>query len=276
MMRHRFVGVGELILTPRTINMKIDHIQTSAIFLATAALFLPTMMTRASEMDDRIEMAATQSYVYKTYLNNDAIIVKSESGSVTLTGTVKEQFHKSLAADSVEALPGVKSVDNQLTLKEETPIDSADRWLRLKVETALLFHTDVNAMTTKVSAENGTITLRGEATDAEEKSLAAEYARDVEGVALVKNEMTLPAAPNPPHRTLSEKIDDASITTLVKASQLAHLSTSTITTKIETRDGVVTITGVAKSAQEKKQITRLASKTIGVEKVMNEMTVKDN
>jgi hyperosmotically inducible periplasmic protein len=276
MVIHRFVAVGELILTQETINMKIDSIQTSAIFLATAALFLPTLMTRASEMDDRIEMAATQSYVYKTYLNNDAIIIKSESGSVTLTGTVKEQFHKSLAADSVEALPGVKNVDNQLTLKEETPIDSADRWLRLKVETALLFHTDVNSMTTKVTAENGAITLRGEAIDAEERSLAAEYARDVEGVVSVKNEMTLPAAPNPPRRTLSDKIDDASITTLVKASQLAHLSTSTITTKIETRDGVVTITGVAKSAQEKKQITRLASKTIGVQKVMNEMTVKDN
>ncbi len=255
--------------------MKLQTIRPFGL-LTLGALFLPCMSLRASETDDRIESAAANSYVYKTYLKNDSVKVESEGGMVTLTGTVKERFHKSLAADTVEGLPGVKSVDNQLTLKEDTSTENADRWLRLKVETALLFHSDVHAMTTKVSAENGTIVLRGEATDMVEKDLATEYASDVEGVKFVKNEMTVSKTPTEPRRTMAKKLDDASITALVKASQLAHLSTSTITTKIETKDGIVTISGVAKSAIEKKRISKLASGVHGVNKVINEMTIKED
>ena len=256
--------------------MKLETIRPSVLFVAAGALFLPCLSLRASEMDDRIESAASNSYVYKTYLKEDAVKVNSEGGLVTLTGTVKERFHKSLAADTVEVLPGVKSVDNQLTLKEETSVDNADRWLSFKVETALLFHSDVNVMTSKVSAENGTVYLRGEAADTEEKDRATDYAGDVEGVKVVKNEMTVSKTPAEPRRTMKEKLDDASVTALVKASQIAHLSTSTITTKVETREGVVTISGVAKSAEQKKHVTRLASGIHGVNKVVNEMTIKEN
>jgi hyperosmotically inducible periplasmic protein len=256
--------------------MKLTTIRPSVLSFAVSAFLLPCLSLRASEMDERIESAASNSYVYKTYLKDDAVKVESKSGVVTLTGTVKERFHKSLAADTVEVLPGVKSVDNQLSLKEETSIDNADRWLILKVETALLFHSGVNVMKTKVSAEDGTVYLRGEAASNEVKELATDYARDVEGVKVVKNEMTVSKTPVEPHRTMKEKVDDASITALVKASQLAHLSTSTITTKVETREGVVTITGVAKSTVEKKHVTKLTSDIYGVNKVINQMKIKEN
>ena len=253
--------------------MKIKSLCPSVLFAATSSLLLTGVSMRASETDDRIESAAANSYVYKTYLKDDSIQTTSKSGVVTLTGTVKEGYHKSLAADTVGGLPGVKSVDNQIVLKGETTIDNADRWLRLKVETALLFHRNVHASTTTVMAVDGTVTLSGEASDRVEKDLAAAYARDVAGVKLVKNEMTISKTPVEPHRTLSEKIDDASITALVKAALLVHLSTSAINTKVETRDGVVTVSGVAGSAAEKKQVTNLAGDIHGVDKVENEMTI---
>ena len=152
------------------------------LFAATSSLLLTGTSMRASETDDRIESAAANSYVYKTYLKDDSIKTISKSGVVTLTGTVKEGYHKSLAADTVGGLPGVKSVDNQIVLKGETTIDNADRWLRLKVETALLFHRNVHASTTTVTAVDGTVTLSGEASDRLEKDLAAAYAKDVAGV----------------------------------------------------------------------------------------------
>jgi len=255
--------------------MKIYHIRQSVLFVAAGSLILPCMSVRASEMDDRIESAAANSYVYKTYLKDDAVVTKSDSGVVTLSGTVKERFHKSLAADTVEGLPGVKSVSNMIVFTEETPIDNSDRWLRLKVETALLFHPNVSPLTIKVSAENGTVYLRGVASDMEEKELATEYAGDVDGVKVLMNEMTLSKSPAEPRRTLGEKIDDASVTALVKASQLAHLSTSTIRTNVTTREGIVTITGVANSASDRKHITKMASDISGVVKVENIMSIKD-
>jgi hyperosmotically inducible periplasmic protein len=256
--------------------MKIKLIRSSTIYIVTSIFLLNGLSLHASEIDNGIESAAADSYVYKTYLKDDVIKTKSDNGVVTLTGHVSAKFHKLLAQDTVAVLPNVKSVNNQLVVKEETTIDNADRWLRLKVETALLFHKNVNVMTTRASAENGTIYLRGQAIDMVQKDLTTEYTEDVKGVKIVKNEMTISNTLTEPRRTLSEKVDDASITALVKASQLAHFSTSTITTKVATRDGIVTISGVAKNDKRKKYITKLASDIHGVSKVINEMTIKKN
>jgi osmotically-inducible protein OsmY len=92
-----------------------------ALLAATSALLVTSASLRASETDDRIESAAKNSYVFKTYLKDDSIKTVSKSGAVTLTGTVAEASHKSLAENTVESLPGVKSVDNRLKVKGESP-----------------------------------------------------------------------------------------------------------------------------------------------------------
>ena len=74
-----------------------------------------------------------------------------------------------------------------------------------------------------------------------QKELTTEYAKDVEGVKEVKNEMTIAKTPAKPDETIGEKIDDASITAQVKSSLLSHRSTSALKTKVETTDGVVTL-----------------------------------
>jgi osmotically-inducible protein OsmY len=93
--------------------------------------------------------------------------------------------------------------------------------------------------------------LRGEAASAAQKELTTEYAKDVEGVKNVKNEMTVStAAMKPGEKTMGEKmdamtesIDDASITGLVKTTLLYHRSTSVLNTTVETKGGVVTLGG---------------------------------
>ena len=231
--------------------------------------------------DDRIESSAKQSYVFKTYLKGDDIKIQSKDGVVTLTGTVSEESHKSLARETVASLPGVKSVDNKLEVKGEVPAAYTDAWLITKVKSTLLFHRNVNATGTEVFAKDGTVTLRGEATSAAQKDLTTEYAKDVEGVKNVKNEMTvLTAAMKPGEKTIGEKmdamsesIDDASITALVKTTLLYHRSTSALNTTVETKEGVVTLGGKAKNAAEKDLATKLVSDVHGVKKVVNNMTV---
>jgi hyperosmotically inducible protein len=111
------------------------------VLVAVVAILLLTSATlRASEMDDRIESAAKNSYVFKTYLKGDDIKIESKDGAVTLTGTVADESHKSLARETVASLPGVKSVDNRLELKSERPAEHSDAWLGLKVKMLLLFH----------------------------------------------------------------------------------------------------------------------------------------
>jgi osmotically-inducible protein OsmY len=76
-----------------------------------------------------------------------------------------------------------------------------------------------------------------------------------------------------PDETVGEKIDDASITAQVKMSLLSHRSTSALKTKVETTDGVVTLTGVTKNAAEKALVTKLVTDVNGVSSVVNNMTI---
>ena len=87
--------------------------------------------------------------------------------------------------------------------------------------------------------------------------------------------MTVAGAPAKAERTESEKIDDASITAQVKTALFTHRSTSSLKTKVVTRDGEVTLTGIAKNAAEKSLVTKLVEDVHGVKGVKNEMTVEE-
>src|ERR1041384_5825260 len=141
--------------------MKMKKAYPLALLAATGALFITSAPLRATETDNRIEASAKQSHVFKTYLKDDAIAVHSKDGLVTLKGTVAESSHKSLAENTVESLPGVKSVDNQLKCKEENHAEHSDGWVGVKVKTALLFHRNVRATKTDVNVKDGLVTLTG-------------------------------------------------------------------------------------------------------------------
>jgi len=241
---------------------------------------------RASEMDNRIESTARKSYVFKTYLQGDDIKIQSKDGAVTLTGIVADNVNKSLAQETVASLPGVKSVDNRLEVKGAPPTANSDAWIRDKVKVTLLFHRSVRAGTTEVDVKDGIVTLRGDAVSQAQKDLTTEYAKDVEGVKDVNNEMILTksslltdypelkSGTAKKTRTVGEKIDDASITAQVKMTLLFHRSTSALNTKVETRRGVVTLYGKASNAAELNRATNLAKDVNGVKGVKNRMTIE--
>ncbi|MDO9632646.1 MAG: BON domain-containing protein, partial [Humidesulfovibrio sp.] len=126
-----------------------------SLVVAVSCMFLNSTNLLAATTDDRIESAAKKTYVFKTYLKNDNIKVSSKAGDVTLTGTVNEEGHKSLAKDTVAGLPGVKSVNDKLTLKGKSSATGSDAWLITKVKFTLLFHKNVNASGTTVNAKQG-------------------------------------------------------------------------------------------------------------------------
>jgi osmotically-inducible protein OsmY len=75
-------------------------------------------------------------------------------------------------------------------------------------------------------------------------------------------------------KTMSESGDDASITALVKAALLENPLTSALDTKVETKDGVVTLSGQVKNAAEMEVVANLVKNIHGVKDVVNNMTVQ--
>ena len=243
------------------------------MIVAVVALLMTSAPLHASKMDSRIELSAKQSYVFKTYLKDDDIKIQSVDGVVTLTGTVSEESHKSLAQETVAGLPGVETVENRLEIKGAPPTANSDAWIRDKVKVTLLFHRSVSAGTTEVDVKDGIVTLRGDAASQAQKELTTEYAKDVEGVKNVNNEMTV-TENSKKTRTVGEKIDDASITAQVKMTLLYHRSTSALNTKVETKRGVVTLSGKASNTAELDLATKLANDVSGVKGVKNRMAIE--
>jgi hyperosmotically inducible periplasmic protein len=255
--------------------MRYINLNTRAALLAPAAfILLAALPVQASELDSRIESSAKSSYNFKTYLKDDNIKVDSSDGVVTLTGTVAMDYHKYLAEETVSGLPGVKSVNNQLSLIGDQPSEHSDAWITMKVKTVLAFHKNVSSTGTEVNTQGGMVTLSGKADSEAQKQLTGEYAKDVDGVTMVHNELIVSTPAKRAHESLGENVDDTSITAQIKTTLLFHKSTHGLATKVVTRKGVVTLHGEAKNGAEKDLVTKLAEDIKGVKHVNNRMTVQ--
>lgn len=244
----------------------------SALFLSIAA---PLALLASSATDRQIEDAARASYNYQTVLE-DHVKVKAKDGVVTLTGTVQDKDYKTLAADTVENLPGVTSVRNEIVVKSDHA-EKSDGWIALKIRSRLLVKGHVSATSTQVSSHDGVVTLTGTADNQAQKELTEAYAKDIDGVRSVQNNIVVQEknlADGNRRETMGDKMDDASITSQVKYALLTHKSTSAVKTKITTKDGAIVITGEAASAAEKALVSKLAGDVRGVKSVNNNMTVK--
>lgn len=241
--------------------------KTKNLSLLLTLIASPLVLFASSATDNKIEEAAKASYNYRTVLE-DHVKVKAKDGVVTLTGTVQDKDAKALAADTVENLPGVIGVKNEIKVESAYP-EKSDGWMAFKIRGRLLVKGNVSASTTKVEVKEGHVTLNGTADNLAQKELTAIYAKDIDGVKSVQNDIVVTDKP-----TVGEKIDDASITSQVKYALLTHKSTSALKTKVVTSDGVVLVTGDAASDAEKSLVTKLAGDVRGVTKVSNNMIVK--
>jgi hyperosmotically inducible protein len=249
-------------------NNPVTMIMASVVILGTSGALL------ASQMSDRIESSAKKSYVFMTFLKGDDIKIQTmNDSSVTLTGTVSEWSHRSLAEETVAGLPGVKRVDNKLEAKGGQPDGISDTWIGMKVKFMLLFHRNVSNLKTEVDVKDGIVALHGQASTEAQKELTTEYVKDVEGVKDVKNDMTVEKTKKTTVETVGEDIDDASITAQVKLALLFHRSTSAINIKVETKNGVVTVKGVAKNSAERDLVGKLVTNIKGVKDLKNEITI---
>lgn len=243
---------------------------TKKISLLLVLIASPIAAFASSETDRKIEQAAKASYNYRTVLE-DHVKVSARDGVVTLTGTVQDRADKELAADTVENLPGVASVRNEIKIKPAYS-EHSDAWMAFKIRGRLLGRANVSATSTKVSVQDGVVTLTGTADNPAQKELTEVYAKEIDWVKSVKNDIVVVNAPA--RETMGEKIDDASVTSQIKFALLDHKGTHALKTKVTTNEGIVVITGEAGSDAEKSLVTKLAKGVRGVKSVKNEMTVK--
>lgn len=140
------------------------------------------------------------------------------------------------------------------------------------VKTKLAADDQVKASEIKVDTVNGVVTLTGNIDSQAAKDRAIQIARETKGVVQVKDMISVREgqasgdAPSP-GRTLGERVDDAGITSKVKHRLLEDPAVRGLKIDVDTREGVVYLTGDIPGAAERDKAVQIARSTEGVRDV---------
>lgn len=151
-----------------------------------------------------------------------------------------------------------------------------DAGITTAVKGKLAADTDVKAYQIDVDTSNKVVTLSGNVETATAKAKAVEIARGTDGVAnVVDNIRVSPATASTPSLPDVDRavVTDPALTTAVKAKFVADDSVRALKIDVDTRDGVVTLTGQVRSQAEKDQALKIARETDGVKSVVDRLTV---
>jgi osmotically-inducible protein OsmY len=140
------------------------------------------------------------------------------------------------------------------------------------IKTKLAADGRVRASEINVDTTYGVVTLTGNVDGQQARDVAMQLARETKGVNGVNDMISVRSgtgsgeAPDP-SRTLGERIDDAGITMRVKSRLLDDPVVKGLQIDVDTRDGVVFLTGTVSSEAERKQAVEIARSTEGVKNV---------
>ena len=149
---------------------------------------------------------------------------------------------------------------------------STDAGITGLIKTKLAADGRVRAFEINVDTTNGVVTLTGNVDSQEARDQAMKLARETSGVRDVRDMISVRVgsatgdAPDP-SRTVGAHIDDAGITMRVKARLLDDPLVKGLQIDVDTRDGVVFLTGSVPSEAEGNRAIELARTTEGVKKV---------
>jgi osmotically-inducible protein OsmY len=182
------------------------------------------------------------------------------------------------------------------------------------VKTKLLADTKVGGLKIDVDTKNGVVTLTGPVHSAAERTQAVHLARETKGVKRVVNKLALEPVATSGKKDVGDKtkdaadktkdaavkagketekgvekaakatkdaavktedvVADATVTSEVKTKLLADPKVGGLKIDVDTKDNVVTLTGVVNSVEEKNEALRLARTSAGVKRVVDKLTVK--
>lgn len=145
-----------------------------------------------------------------------------------------------------------------------------DKMLVSKVKTALISDKTADANEINVESYKGVVQLNGFVDGEKEKAQAEAVAKGVDGVKGVENNLVIKDA----SQTAGGVIDDSTVTAKVKSALIDDDSTKGGDIKVETRGGVVQLSGFVSSQEQKDAATKVAQSVTGVKSVNNGLGIK--
>jgi hyperosmotically inducible protein len=160
-----------------------------------AASPAPATTTVGTDIDDTVVTTRVKTALLADPMSKSFDIqVATRKGQVQLSGFVNAQSDIDNTIALVNKIEGVKGVDNGMSLKTgKVTVGNAvdDTMLTAKVKSALLGDKAMKSFDVAVVTRKGEVQLSGFANDQGQIDRAVQLATAVEGVASVKNEMSI-------------------------------------------------------------------------------------
>lgn len=251
-----------------------------AMVLATPSLYAASSNPALTEA--RQESQIWTTYALSPYLRANDINVTVDKGTATLTGSVDEDAKRELAKQIALGVTGIKSVDNQLKVREASlPANQAarrtyadmvdDANLTTAVKSKLSWDARTQDLDANVSTLSGKVTLTGTAGSAAIKSQAEQIARNTRNVIDVDNQLKVGATrmvqANSAASAAATDISDTWITTKVKSSYMYSNNVDSSHIHVTTTKGRVTLSGRVNTGAEQALATEIAKNIRGVKSV---------
>ncbi|HLD65876.1 MAG TPA: BON domain-containing protein [Pseudomonas sp.] len=267
--------------------------QLKKLALATAAatlLGLTSLLAQAADGDvsaqlkeARQEGSLWTAYALNRHLNPFTIDVDVEQGTAILTGTVESEVDRELAEQVALGIEGIRKVDNKLLVdaQYQPKVSSEpslsqrfdDATLTATVKSKLLWNRSTEGLDIDVDTQNGVVSLSGEAQSAEAKELAGRLADNTDGVRKVVNDLKVSGTPSTAAKVQGSAdkagaaITDAWITSKVKSSYLYSRNLDGLDISVDTKGGLVTLSGMVNTPAEKDLAIEMANNIRGVRSV---------
>lgn len=210
-----------------------------------------------------------QSESPRAYAN---VRVSAEGHRVTLAGSVPQAASKEAAERLAWYVPGVAEVENALAVVPGYA--RADAEIQAEVKRNLRVDPYIANAPLQVSVQNGSVHLSGTVASAFEKRRARNSA-EVAGVVEVRDdEVRVQPQLREAERYVPATVDDAETRAAIRDAFAADPRVPRETLDFDVKYGVVTLTGVVASLEEKLAAGEDARRALGVSAVVNQLQVR--
>lgn len=268
-----------------TISSRHSMLATSIMLSLAASSAFAADTASQDVIEARQETQIWTTYALSPYLRANDLKVSVHEGKATLKGTVEESVSKDLAKQIALGVNGIEEVDNQIAVQSDyVPAKPAtdrsfgeaidDATITATVKSKLLWSKNTSGMAIDVDTKSRKVILIGNADSAAAKELATHLALNTHGVISVDNQLVVAdakpgvvATAKTSAREISHEMADSWITTKVKSTYLYSSNVDGSDITVNTRNGVVTLSGKVQSGAERALAIEFAENVRGVKRV---------